>query len=452
MTASWSPGPRPASAPRWWPPSASAATTSSPPTGWRPTGIDLVLDITSDDDWAAAVAAVEQRWGGLDVLVNNAGVAGGGRIDRCTIEEWRQITEVNLFGVVRGVQAFTPMLKAQGSGHIVNVASLAGLVHPAGMGSYNAIKAAVVAFTETCGHELAGLRHQGERGLPVVLPDQPDGLDAGQRRPPSARSSRGWSSAPPITADDIAAAVLAGIDAGDDVIVPDEPARQAYVLKWADRPAYDAGDARAGGQAGRPAERDRGRPAPGRSATRTPSTSTRWPRWLRAHADDATGPRRHPGGPPVLRRRLQPDLPAALPDARPDPAPAPAGHQGEGRARHGPRVRHPVGAGAGLPYVAPMVAFCDDPAVLGADFYAMERIDGVIPRSEWPADVPLSPEQARALCLDAIDVLVELHSVDADAAGLAALGKGTATCGGRSRAGRCATATPAPTTSPTTRT
>ena len=77
-----------------------------------------------------------------------------------------------------------------------------------------------------------------------------------------------------------------------------------------------------------------------------------------------------------------------------------------------------------VPYVARMVAFCDDESVLGADFYAMDRIDGVIPRSEWPADVPLSPEQARRLCLSAVDVLAELHAVDPEATGLAALGKG----------------------------
>ena len=89
------------------------------------------------------------------MLVNNAGVAGGGRIDVATMDEWQWITEINLFGVVRGTRTFVPMFKAQRSGRIVNVASLAGLVHPAGMGSYNAVKAGVVAFTETIGHELA---------------------------------------------------------------------------------------------------------------------------------------------------------------------------------------------------------------------------------------------------------------------------------------------------------
>ncbi len=77
-----------------------------------------------------------------------------------------------------------------------------------------------------------------------------------------------------------------------------------------------------------------------------------------------------------------------------------------------------------FPYVAPMVGFCDDPSVLGSDFYVMQRIDGVIPRSEWPSDVPLSEEQARQLCLNVVEVYAELHSVDPAAAGLTELGKG----------------------------
>ena len=202
-------------------------------------GIDLVLDITSDSDWAAAVAAVEERWGGLDVLVNNAGVAGGGRVDRCSMEEWQWITDINLFGVVRGTRAFVPMFKAQGAGHVVNVASLAGLVHPAGMGSYNAVKAAVVAFTETCGHELASSGIRASAVCPSYfrtrLMDSMQGTDevVGDLIAGLVERSR-------VSAEDIAGAVLAGMDAGEDVIVPDEAARQAYFIKWADRPAYDA--------------------------------------------------------------------------------------------------------------------------------------------------------------------------------------------------------------------
>ena len=118
-------------------------------------GASLTLDVRSDDDWAAARDWVSEHWGGLDVLVNNAGIAGGGRVDVCTLDEWQRLTDINLFGVVRGTRTFAPMLKAQGAGLVVNVASLAGLVHPPGMGSYNAVKAAVVAFSETMSHELA---------------------------------------------------------------------------------------------------------------------------------------------------------------------------------------------------------------------------------------------------------------------------------------------------------
>ncbi len=103
---------------------------------------------------------------------------------------------------------------------------------------------------------------------------------------------------------------------------------------------------------------------------------------------------------------------------------APQGTKAKGA--HDMRREHVIQAALApvFDYVAPMVAFCDDPDVVGGDFYAMDRIAGVIPRSEWPADVPLSPQQARALCLDAVDVLAELHGIDPGAAGLSDLGKG----------------------------
>jgi aminoglycoside phosphotransferase (APT) family kinase protein len=74
--------------------------------------------------------------------------------------------------------------------------------------------------------------------------------------------------------------------------------------------------------------------------------------------------------------------------------------------------------------VAGMVAFCDDPDVIGSDFYVMERLEGTILRRDLPADRSLPPVQARRLCTDFLDVLVELHSVDPSRAGLDDLGKG----------------------------
>jgi NAD(P)-dependent dehydrogenase (short-subunit alcohol dehydrogenase family) len=203
------------------------------------TGGDLTLDITSDEDWAAALEHVEGTWGGLDMLVNNAGVAGGGRLDVATMDEWEWITNINLFGVVRGTRTFVPLFKRQRSGHIVNIASLAGLVHPAGMASYNAVKAAVVALTETTGHELAGYGVRASVACPSYFRTNLMSSLRGADEELSGVVAHLVRSSP-ITADDIAAAVLEGLDRGDELIVPDQPARDAYALKQADRAAYDA--------------------------------------------------------------------------------------------------------------------------------------------------------------------------------------------------------------------
>jgi NAD(P)-dependent dehydrogenase (short-subunit alcohol dehydrogenase family) len=202
-------------------------------------GGDLRLDVTSDEDWAAALAHVEETWGGLDVLVNNAGVAGGGRLDVAGLDEWEWITRINLFGVVRGTRTFVPLLKRQRSGAIVNVASLAGLVHPAGMASYNAVKAAVVALTETTGHELAAYGVTAHVVCPSYFRTNLMASMQGADEAVGAVVSRLVETST-VTAADIAREVLAGLDRGDELIVPDPAARQAWDLKRADRPTYDA--------------------------------------------------------------------------------------------------------------------------------------------------------------------------------------------------------------------
>lgn len=199
----------------------------------------LRLDVTSDQDWAAARDWVQRHWGGLDLLVNNAGIAVGGRIDVCTMAEWQRATEVNLLGVARGCHTFASVFKQQRSGRILNVASLAGLVHPPAMAAYNAVKAGVVALSETLAHELAPYGV----GCSVVCPsyfrtgiaEAMHGTDTETGAKIAELVERSE-----LTADDIAAAVLAGIDGGAELIVPDEAARAAVALKRDRRAEYDA--------------------------------------------------------------------------------------------------------------------------------------------------------------------------------------------------------------------
>ncbi|MDL9937776.1 phosphotransferase family protein [Gordonia sp. ABSL1-1] len=144
--------------------------------------------------------------------------------------------------------------------------------------------------------------------------------------------------------------------------------------------------------------------------------------WLREHAPDTEGlpeVRQFSGGASNLTFLLRyPHRDLIL-------RRAPRGTKARGAHDMHREYRIQSELGAVLPYLAPMVAFCDDPDILGADFYVMDRIDGVIPRTDWPADVPLDPAQARRLCENFVDTLVGLHSVDPVAAGLADLGKGT---------------------------
>jgi len=114
----------------------------------------LPLDVRDGTAWAAARTWCEQEWGGLDVLVNNAGVAVAGRMERIAVADWDWILDINLMGVVHGCRTFVPLFKAQSSGHLVNIASMAGLLNPPGMAPYNVAKAGVVSLSETLRAEL----------------------------------------------------------------------------------------------------------------------------------------------------------------------------------------------------------------------------------------------------------------------------------------------------------
>lgn len=201
-------------------------------------GAELRLDVTSTEDWSAARRHVVSAWGGLDVLVHNAGVAGGGRLDVAPVQEWHRLIEVNLLGVVRGTREFTGLFKRQRSGHVVTIASLAGLVHPAGMAGYNAVKAAVVAVSETTGHELAPW---GVRATAVCPSYFRSGLVESMTGADAAVGDvvRRLVREAPLGAEEVAAAVLAGIDEGAELVLPDGAGRSAYRMKLTDRAEYD---------------------------------------------------------------------------------------------------------------------------------------------------------------------------------------------------------------------
>jgi NAD(P)-dependent dehydrogenase (short-subunit alcohol dehydrogenase family) len=111
-------------------------------------------DVTSRDDIDALVDTARERFGRIDVLVNNAGIPGGGAFRSLDAARIERIVDVNVLGAMRTTKAFLPMFLEQGSGHIVNVASLAGRFATPGSSVYGATKHAVVAFGESLAYEL----------------------------------------------------------------------------------------------------------------------------------------------------------------------------------------------------------------------------------------------------------------------------------------------------------
>lgn len=112
-------------------------------------------DITKQEDIEQLRTVINAKWHGLDIVINNAGVASGGSLQGESIEQWQWILDINLLGMVRVSQTFLADFKAQGHGYFINIASQAGLTPIPFMSSYNAVKAAVVSLSETMKLELA---------------------------------------------------------------------------------------------------------------------------------------------------------------------------------------------------------------------------------------------------------------------------------------------------------
>ncbi|QHT55114.1 glucose 1-dehydrogenase [Cellulomonas sp. H30R-01] len=164
-----------------------------------PGALAVPLDVTSEDSWAAAVEAAA-AFGVVDVLVNNAGIANAGRLERYGKDQWDAVIAVNLTGTFLGARAVVPGMRAAGRGSIVNISSVEGMRGDAGLHGYVASKFGVRGLTKSLAVELgpAGIRVNSVHPGFVVTP-MTERLDASRQRIPLGRTA---------TPDDVVGAVL----------------------------------------------------------------------------------------------------------------------------------------------------------------------------------------------------------------------------------------------------
>jgi NAD(P)-dependent dehydrogenase (short-subunit alcohol dehydrogenase family) len=190
-----------------------------------------VVDVAKADPMEALAAAVQERFGAPHFVFNNAGVGSGGLIWENSLSDWEWVMGVNVMGVVHGVRLFTPMMLAAAkadpsySGHIVNTASMAGMLNPPNMGVYNVSKHAVVSLSETLYQDLALVSDQVHASVlcPFFVPT---GINQSHRNRPGefasskptksqlisqAQTDKAVSSGK-LTAADVAAMVFDAID------------------------------------------------------------------------------------------------------------------------------------------------------------------------------------------------------------------------------------------------
>jgi NAD(P)-dependent dehydrogenase (short-subunit alcohol dehydrogenase family) len=190
-----------------------------------------VVDVSKAEPMQALAEAVEARFGAPHFVFNNAGVGSGGLIWENALSDWEWVLGVNLMGVVHGVRLFTPMMLAAAkadpgySGHIVNTASMAGMLNPPNMGVYNVSKHAVVSLSETLYQDLSLVTDQVHASVlcPFFVPT---GINQSHRNRPAdmpmskptksqlisqAQTDKAVSSGK-LTAADVAAMVFDAID------------------------------------------------------------------------------------------------------------------------------------------------------------------------------------------------------------------------------------------------
>jgi len=192
-------------------------------------GFTQRCDVRDYSQLTALAQACETNLGGIDVVVNNAGVASGGFFEELSLEDWDWQIAINLMGVVKGCKAFLPLVQ-KSQGKIINIASMAALMQAPGMSNYNVAKAGVVALSESLLVELK----QQQVGVHVVCPSffQTNLMDSYRGPTPNMKAQISkLLEASPITAADIADYIYRQVAEGVFMILPHDEGRMAWKIK-----------------------------------------------------------------------------------------------------------------------------------------------------------------------------------------------------------------------------
>ena len=199
-------------------------------TGFGIGAMAIQFDIGDDDSFEELRDMILAAWDGVDLVINNAGVSGGGSVLNASMSDWQWMLNINLLGVVRGCRLFGPVMIEQGGGHIVNIASFAALAGGPGMATYATAKAGVVTVSEGLRADLDG---SGVK-VSVVCPTffQTNLLE-GFRAPDkqSLKMATALMRESKESAADIAEAIYQRIERGEFLILPTASVRKAWRLK-----------------------------------------------------------------------------------------------------------------------------------------------------------------------------------------------------------------------------
>jgi len=193
-------------------------------------GFCMPLNTTSAKDWRQLHNAIMEQWGGLQILVNNAGVAAAGNFEDTSIEDWEWVLDTDLMGVVRGCHQFAGIMKRQKKGHIVNVASFAGLASLPFISAYGVAKAAVVALSEALRAEM----YPYNVGVTVVCPSfvRTGLLDTFRSSEPDNKAMvTRWMDTSGITPEYIASEICKAVDKKQFLVLTHKHTRSAWRMK-----------------------------------------------------------------------------------------------------------------------------------------------------------------------------------------------------------------------------